>query len=93
MKRNIKTLVIFLTLFCVVPVLGCSQVQRGIITGGACSISELNNLEKAETVKEQINPEIKDEKNLRPVKIVPKTSKKGNICIFERCILKNLFGK
>lgn len=76
MKKIFKTLVVLFAVLCAIPVWSCSQ-QAGDITGGACSIKELNNLEKSKNEKEKVKLYSKRERNLRPTGLNPEIT---NIC-------------
>ncbi|MDD3435725.1 MAG: hypothetical protein PHC64_01080 [Candidatus Gastranaerophilales bacterium] len=68
-------------------VLACGQKESGTITGGACSVSELMNLEKNKIVLAK-----KDtlERNLRPVRPQIFMKNAGNDCLFGICPYKNI---
>ena len=62
---------------------------KGTETGSACSVKELQNLEKT---KMQETGFVKGEKNLRPVRITPEIKNPEQTqCIF--CIQRGLFDK
>lgn len=93
MKKIFRALVVFLVAACAMPVFACSQVT-GNMTGGACSIKELQNLEKTKTSQEKVFFQLKPERNLRPVKTNPEIRQmpiKG--CLFETCLLKEILDK
>jgi hypothetical protein len=91
-KEIFKTLVILLATFLVVPAFACSQKNSGGFTGGACSIAEINNLEKSKSLQVKVN--FNQEKNLRPVRIVPEMQKIiSDNCIFGICLEKKILGR
>jgi len=82
---------VFCAVFCAIPIYACSQNTADYATGGACSIKELNNLEKAE--KLQANADETAERDLRPVKIVPKNVKfNEDYCVYGSCLRKKILG-
>lgn len=91
MKKVFKTLVVLFVMFCTVPAFACSQKTTGSITGGACSIKELNNLENSKIVKGKTNQFLYGtERNLRPVKPNFEKINTGSDCIFGMCLYRNL---
>lgn len=91
MKKIFKTLVIIFAMLFAVPTLACTQKMTGVITGGACSISELNNLERSKIKQGKMNSLPYGERYLRPVKIVPVMSKSNNDnCLFGMCLYRNI---
>lgn len=96
MKKIFKTLVILIAVFCAAstPTFACAKKASDIVTGSACSIAEINNLEKAKHSQVNDNFKMKNEKNLRPVRLspeIPKTT--GDDCIFGNCLYKSVLGK
>lgn len=83
-----------LFLNCEISLATCSQKTTGDITGGACSIEELRNLESKRAnagLNFGFNP--KGEKDLRPVRLEQPNSKKtGDRCLFGLCLYKSLLG-
>lgn len=62
---------------------------KGETTGSACSVKDIQNLEKA---KMQETGFVKGEKNLRPIRITPEIKNPEQPqCIF--CLQEELFGK
>lgn len=93
MKKILTTLAVIFAVLCAMPVWSCS-LEKGIITGGACSIKELNNLEKSRNPQEKVNLNSKRERNLRPVRLNPNIMKQdGGYCVFGMCLKKNLLEK
>jgi len=97
MKKMFTTLVVFcvaqFALFAL-PVCGCSQENATDMTGGACSIKELKNLEKMKNQQGQIGSEPKVEVDLRPVRYnaeMKATEDKG--CLFGQCLYKTILGE
>jgi len=93
MKKIFEMLVIFATVFYGTAALACSQEMsgsktEGMITGGACSISELNNLEKNKSVQ-KMSPFPIGERDLRPVKL---SSPKPNDveCLLGLCLYQKV---
>lgn len=85
MKKIVYTLVILIAVSCVQYASACPQAE-GSMTGGACSIKELKNLEKSKTLQE---PNLINlEKGLRPVRVSPEKKKPGcdvfGLCLRER---------
>ena len=88
-----KALVVFCAAICVMPVFGCAQVT-GNMTGGACSIKELQNLEKNKTSQERVYFQVKPERNLRPVKTNPEIRNMPiEGCLFGKCLMKEILDK
>lgn len=89
MKITINTLVIILVMLLTLPAFAVCPVHKGKLTGSACSINDIKNVENQRT-QEKVN--LKGEKNLRPVKVTPeiKNSEESQ-CIF--CLQEALFGK
>lgn len=91
MKKILKALLVYCAVFCAVPVFACSQTAEKV-TGGACSIKDLNNLEKNETLQVGVTP--KRERDLRPVKLGQEYPKRlSDKCLLGLCIQKTLLGK
>lgn len=88
MKKIFNALVILCCILCSTAVLACSQNNTANITGAACSIKELNNLEKNVVKQRKM---INEERNLRPVKINPaNTFSDDNDCLFGMCLYKKI---
>ena len=69
----------------------CSQkTTGGQITGGACSIRELNNLENGNTEKRQAGFQLGSERNLRPIKPGSEKINTSDDCIFGMCLYRSL---
>lgn len=97
MKNVFTTLVIllaaFFTIYAVIPAYSCSKKSTGIVTGSACTIKELQNLEKAKNPVERFNQEPKGERDLRPVRYTQEiTNIKLKECTFGVCLPKSLLG-
>lgn len=93
MKKMSKALMVLCALFFVLPVYSCTQ-NEGNITGGACSIKELQNLENSKTSQEKVFFQSKTERNLRPVRSnleIRQMPPEG--CTFGRCLLKEVLNK
>ena len=88
MKKIFKTLVVLFAMFCSGATFACSQNPAGSITGGACSISELNNLENAKTVKERLNLSSPVGRDLRPVQKNSQITKLGENCTYGLCLYR-----
>jgi len=78
-----------------VPVFACSKDAKNLETGGACSISELNNLENGKNLQESgaLLKMDKVERNLRPVMIDPMAQNSGDMpdgCLFGMCLIKQV---
>lgn len=92
MKMTLCMIISLLTMFSIMQASACPL--KGETTGSACSVKELQKLEKQRT---QDNAgfsgfNLKGEKNLRPVKVNPEINKPNEgECIF--CIQETLFGK
>lgn len=97
MKNVFNTLVVifvaFFTICTAIPAYSCSKESAGITTGGACTIKELQNLEKAKNPVERLNQEPKGERDLRPVRYTQEiTNIKLKECKFGVCLPKSLLG-
>ena len=94
MKKIFQTLVVIVAVGCANPSFGeCGQTKAEIVTGGACSISELRNIEKSKiaTDKTGLNP--KGERDLRPLRQKDEMNKLfDDDCLFGTCLLKTLLG-
>lgn len=88
MKKIFTTLAVISAMFFVVPAFACSQEKAEVITGGACSIKELNNLEKEKTVKKNFLP--LGERDLRPVKERPVMPLSDDDCLFGMCLYRTI---
>jgi len=90
MKKMISALVILFAVSCAQYASACSQ-DSGSMTGGACSVKELQNLEKTKTKQESgQNPA---ENELRPVKLSPEKQKSDVGCeVFGLCLRTRLEG-
>lgn len=94
MKNIFKMLAILLALFCTMPVIANCTKQAGSMTGGACSIKELNNLEKINRKQEKFSLNLKHRRNLRPVKLNPEITTPCNVyCLFNMDLQKDILGK
>lgn len=92
-KIFFTTLAVIFAVQCTIPVWSCS-LEKGIMTGGACSIKELNNLEKSRNPQKKVNLNSKGERNLRPVRLNPEITKPDEgSCIFGMCLNKTLLEK
>lgn len=89
MKKIFNSLVILCAVLCAISASACTQ-QNGSITGGACSIKELNlEKNKAENSKMRFLPY--NERNLRPVKIRIEMSKStDDECLFGMCLYRQI---
>lgn len=98
MEKIFKALLTICVALCYIafvnPAHACSQntidqSKSTQITGGACSIKELNNLENNRAVKGKINLPYGLERNLRPVK--PNSEMfKSNDCLFGTCLYRTI---
>ena len=94
MKKIFTALVVFCAVFSVLPVCGCSQENAGNITGGACSIKELNNLEKQRSEQGKIGSLSKMKVDLRPVRQNQEIRKNENPnCILGTCLYQTILDK
>ena len=86
MKKIFSAVMLVLTMaFLIEPVYACSK-DFGNMTGGACSIRELNKMTEAGAVKEKVsNP--KEERDLRPIRIDNKIEYNPE-CLYGNCIWK-----
>lgn len=102
MKKIVNSLVTICAAFAVLSVLfctsvyaACTQNEAEVVTGGACSIKELQNLEKHRTEKSKMNFLPYGQRNLRPVRqqvqVMPKMG--DDDCLFGRCLYKSLINK
>lgn len=93
MKKMSKALIVICAFIFVLPVYSCSQTE-GNITGGACSIKDLQNLEKSNASQEKGFFQLKPERNLRPVRSNPEIRQMPpEGCVFGRCFLKEVLEK
>ena len=77
-------------ILCSATVFACTQDQAEVITGGACSIKELN-LEKNKTIHQRTNPLLQGERDLRPVKLTPANMpKQVEKCLFGMCLYQKI---
>jgi len=88
MKKIFKTLVVLFAMLCSGATFACSQNPVGSITGGACSIAELNNLENNKTVKERINLLPQVGRDLRPIQRNSQITKIYENCNFGTCFYR-----
>ena len=94
MKKMFTTLVVFCVALFALPACGCSQENSANITGGACSIKELNNLEKSKNQQMDIDSKSKVGIDLRPVRINPEIRKsEDSTCVFGKCLYKTILDK
>lgn len=92
MNKYIKVLAVLLVVLCSGEVFACGEKQIESITGGACSILELNKLEKS---KETMQPPVLSEgKDLRPVRKTPVINKlDDNECLLGTCLYRIIVEK
>lgn len=93
MKKIFTASLVFCAILCGLPTLACSQEMTGIVTGEACSIQQLNNLEKNNNIKETTSPNSKREKNLRPIRTNPEITMPEKTCIIGNCLYRTLLEK
>ena len=94
MKKIFLTPVMLLLLIFAEPALACSQEKIGEVTGSACSVKELMNLEKQKNANANVNQDSKRERELRPVRLVPQApTKDSDKCLFGMCLMKSLLEK
>lgn len=87
MKMTLCMIISLLTMFSIMQASACPL--KGEKTGGACSVKDIQNLEK-ERMQEKVT--ITGGKNLRPVKINPEIKNpEETSCIF--CLQEGVFGK
>lgn len=87
MKMTLCMIISLLTMFSMMQAFACPL--KGEPTGGACSVKDIQNLEN-QKMQETVN--VKNGKNLRPVKISPEIKNpEQSECIF--CIQERLFEK
>lgn len=90
--KMIFTLITLLIMFFTMQAFACPLDKSGQITGGACSIKDISKLEKSKKIQEKVNFNIKEEKNLRPVKINSEITKPDErSCIF--CLQEGVLRK
>jgi hypothetical protein len=94
MKKIFDTFIFFCAILVSAAVFACSQepviTRGGIVTGGACSINELN-LEKNESVMKKADFLPSEENSLRSIKnqsTKPLSNDDG--CLFGRCLYKQV---
>lgn len=87
MKMTLCMIISLLTMFFMVQASACPI--KGETTGSACSVKDIQNLEKNK-MQEKVN--VTGEKNFRPVKITPEIKNPEQTqCIF--CLQESLFEK
>lgn len=96
MKKIFKMLVVLFAVLYMIPAWSypqCSQ-QMGNVTGGACSIKELNSLEKSRSSQEKVNLDSKKERNLRPLSLNPEITNVCDVyCVFGMNLRNSLLEK
>ena len=94
MEKILKISLVLCFAFCTIPTFACSSDKAETVSGAACSISELNNLEKKKTDKGKTELEPKVEIDLRPVNKTPEIrSIDDRDCLFGECLYKTILGK
>jgi len=93
MKMTLIMLTILLAMFGAVPVFASCPVRNGELTGAACSVNGIKNLEKSKMqMQEKVDFNPKTERNLRPVKSnLEIRNPDEESCIF--CMQEAIFGK
>lgn len=91
MKKIFIIPVVLCTILCSAAVFACTQDKAEVITGGACSIKELN-LEKNKTIYQRTDLLPNGERDLRPVKLTPPTMPKSSDdkCLFGMCLYQRI---
>lgn len=96
MKKIFNTLVVLCAViyscqiaFANESVCACSGNQQKSVTGAACSISELKNLEKMKNEKSDAQYIVRPERDLRPVKNTPEITNFEN-CFLGKCLYKQM---
>lgn len=98
MKKISNSLVLACAVFSLAcsstSVYACSQDTAGFMTGGACSIKELKNLEKTKNLQERKKSQSDIERNLRPVRQIPNEQKIINKnCLFGKCFYRQILDR
>lgn len=89
MKKILTLTVILCVVFYGHIASACSQTTESI-TGAACSIKELQNLEKGRQTTD--NPSNSESKDLRPLRLNVETKKNEQTkCLFGPCLYRTLF--
>lgn len=88
MKKIFITLAVIVLIFVAAPVLAaCRTKITGNMTGGACSIDELNNLDKTQMSEKKGGITLNTERDLRPVKIKSKAVPyRYSNCLLKMCL-------
>ncbi len=93
MKKIIKALLVMGAVFFVVPAYaGCAKNASETVSGAACSIKDLNNLEKNKNAQVKVMAPERD-RDLRPINLNPEMKNSNRNCLFGMCLEKTLFGK
>lgn len=75
------------------PAFTCSG-SRGVVTGGACSIAELNGMSKYKYAQENSSTGPTSARDLRPVKVVDSSDSTGDsICRVGLCLSEKIFSR
>lgn len=92
MEKVIKALLVLSFVFFAAPIWACDlKTGEQNITGAACSIKELNNLEKNKNAQNVVMPE--RNRDLRPIRLSPDIKNPADDCLFGMCLQKTLLGK
>lgn len=95
MKEIFSIVVVFLVLFIAVPAFSsCPREEKAVVAGAACSIDELNSVDRNGNLRENSKIVVVKERNLRPVKIHKEISPiEESGCFWGRCLSKQIFNK
>lgn len=84
--------IIFVAVFYATPAFSCSLNEKDIMTGAACSVKELNEMQRNNFQQERINVNPEDESDFRPLKNKGKKGSEFHMgCPYGMCIQKSLF--
>lgn len=87
MEKSFKTLAVIFIALMTVPISACSRDMPGTITGGACSIKELNTPGEAQNAIKKVDIAPKKERDLRPIRINQKSMRtKSENCLLGLCL-------
>ena len=97
MKKNFQTLAVYVAVFYMAFLPVCASCPIKLtenITGAACSVPELNKLEKGRSMKENLYSKPKSERDLRPIRVTPEMNKSNNSdCLFGTCFYKTILDR
>ncbi len=97
MKKIFQTLAVSAAVFYMAFLPVCASCPIKLtenITGAACSVPELNKLEKGRSMKENLYSKPKSERDLRPIRVTSEMNKWNNSdCLFGTCFYKTILAR